>query len=170
MTGGPSEEHGANKPPPTRRIWERSKGDATCPTSQNPSHWHPSWLHRACATKKDSESEWLTKESPETNPITIKPETVSHMQSSSPEFLTLLLSAWPPLSNKTSCFVSTCVSSDSSFLSVRKGPILGPWKGVPPPATLWSLNYGQKFSYIHYIHMVSHPCEFSDVLWGLNYQ
>ena len=38
------------------------------------------------------------------------------------------------LSNKISCFVSTCVSSYSSFLSVRQEPF---WvlKGVPLPAT-----------------------------------
>ena len=31
-----------------------------------------------CATRKDSELEWLAKDHPETNPIIIKPETVSH--------------------------------------------------------------------------------------------
>ena len=36
-----------------------------------------------------------------------------------------------PLPNKASCFVSTCVSLDSSFLSVWQGPTLGPWKGSP---------------------------------------
>ena len=36
----------------------------------------PGWV--ACATRKDSELEWLAKDHPETNPITIKPETVSH--------------------------------------------------------------------------------------------
>jgi len=30
-TGGPRKEHETNKPPPTRRIRERSKGDTTCP-------------------------------------------------------------------------------------------------------------------------------------------
>ena len=33
-----------------------------------------------------------------------------------------------PLSNKVFCFVSTCVSLDSSFPSVRQEPTLGPWK------------------------------------------
>jgi len=43
MTGDPAKEHGTNKPPPTGRVQERSKGDTTCPTtSQNPSLWHPS--------------------------------------------------------------------------------------------------------------------------------
>ena len=78
MTRGPGKEHGTNKPPPTGRVQERSKGDTTClTTSQNPSLWHPSWLNKACTTRKDSESEWLAKDNPETNPITIKPETAS---------------------------------------------------------------------------------------------
>ena len=40
-----------------------------------------------------------------------------------------LLSTRVPFPNKISCFVSTCVSSDSSFLSVRQEPSFGPWKG-----------------------------------------
>ena len=44
-------------------------------------------------------------------------------------FLTLLLSTWLPFPNKISCFVSTCVSSDNSFPSVRQEPSFGPWKG-----------------------------------------
>ena len=43
--------------------------------------------------------------------------------------LTLLLSTWVPFPNKVSCFVSTCVSSDNLFLSVRQEPSFGPWKG-----------------------------------------
>ena len=79
-TWGPGKEHGTNKPLPTGRVQERSKGDTTCPTtSQNPSLWHPSWLNKACTTRKDSESEWLAKDNLETNPITIKPKTVSHV-------------------------------------------------------------------------------------------
>ena len=45
--------------------------------------------------------------------------------------LTLLLSARVPLPNKISCFVSTCVFSDNSFLSVRQEPSFEPWKGSP---------------------------------------
>ena len=79
FTRGPSKEHRIHKPPPTRRIWERSKGDTACPTtSQILSHWHPSWLSNMHATRKNPESQWLAKESPETNPITIEPKTVSH--------------------------------------------------------------------------------------------
>ena len=57
MTGGHGKEHRTNKPPLTRRVWERSKGDTTCPTtSQNPC-WHPSWLRNAYTARKDAESE-----------------------------------------------------------------------------------------------------------------
>ena len=39
----------------------------------------------------------------------------------------------PPrhLSNKSFCFVSSYVSMDNSFPSVRQDPTLGPWKGFP---------------------------------------
>ena len=43
--------------------------------------------------------------------------------------LTLLLSTQVPFPNKISCFVSTCVSSDNSFPSVRQEPSFRPWKG-----------------------------------------
>ena len=43
--------------------------------------------------------------------------------------LTLLLSTRVPFPNKISCFVSTCVSSDNSFPSVRQEPSFAPWKG-----------------------------------------
>ena len=62
-TGGPGKKHGTNKPPPTGRVLESSKGDTTCPTtSQNPSLWHPSWLNNACTTRTDSESGWLVRD------------------------------------------------------------------------------------------------------------
>ena len=44
-------------------------------------------------------------------------------------FLTLLLSTRVPFPNKVSCFVSTYVSSDHSFPSVRQEPSFRPWKG-----------------------------------------
>ncbi|CAN0463673.1 unnamed protein product, partial [Rangifer tarandus platyrhynchus] len=69
---------GPGKPPPTGRVQERSQGDAS--TSQNPSRWHLSWLSNACTTRKDPESERLAKDNPETNPITIKPETQNQVE------------------------------------------------------------------------------------------
>ena len=47
------------------------------PYSQNPPQWSPSWLSKACTTRKDPESEWLARDNPETNPITINSKTVS---------------------------------------------------------------------------------------------
>ena len=115
--------------PPTGKVQERSKGYATM-TSQNTSHWHPSRLSNARTIRKDSESEWLAKDNPETNPITIKPETVSHVAQQF-SCLPLPYCSPPGYPNKISCFVGTCVSSDNSFPSVRQAPPFGPRKGFP---------------------------------------
>ena len=40
---------------------------------------HPSWLSDACTNGKDSEPEWLAKDNLETNLLTVKPETRSHV-------------------------------------------------------------------------------------------
>ena len=132
-TGGPAKEHRTNKPPPTGRVQERSKGDTTClTTSQNRSLWHPSWLNKACTTRKDSESEWLAKDNPETNTVTIKPWDCKPCGSAVLlGSLTLLLSTQVPFPNKISCFVSTCVSSDNSVPSVRQEPSFGLGRGPP---------------------------------------
>ena len=132
MTGGPGKEHGTNKPPPTGRVLERSKGDTTCPTTfQRPFCWHPSWLNKAHTTRKDSELDQLAKDDSETNPITMKPEAVSHVTAVLLGSLPLLLSTQASFPNKISCFVSTCVSLDNLFLSVRQEPSFRPWKGFP---------------------------------------
>ena len=97
MTGGPGKAQGTNKPPPIWRVQERSKGDAMCPTSsQNPSWWHPSWLGNVCATKKGSDSDWLAKDHQETNPITTKLETASHVaEQEQPAWVPLLCCSLP---------------------------------------------------------------------------
>ena len=131
--GGSGKEQGTDKPPPTKRIWERSKGDITCLTSsQNLSLWHPSWLNKACTTRKDSESEWLAKDNLETNPITIKPETGSHVTK---------LFSWVPLPycSPPGCpfpVKSLAVSAHVSpwtihFRVLDKSPGLGPGRGSP---------------------------------------
>ena len=132
MTGGPGKEQGTNKPPPTRRVQERSKGDTTClTTSQNPL-WHPSWLNKVCTTRKNSESEWLAKDNVETNPITIKPETASHVA----EYF-----SWIPLPycSPPGCpfpIKSLALSAHASprtihFRVLDKSPVLGPGRGPP---------------------------------------
>ena len=65
-------------------FWRGQKEMADCspevlPTSQDPPHWNPSRLSDACAPRKDSNSECLAKDKPETNPMTRKPGTVSHV-------------------------------------------------------------------------------------------
>ena len=127
-TGGPGKEHGTNKPPLTGRVRERSKGDTTCPTtSQNPSCWHPSWLNKARTTRKDSESEWIAKDNPETSPITIKPEGRAVLLAS----LTRMLSARAPIPIQ-SLALSACVSPRTiHFWVVDKSPGLGPGRGPP---------------------------------------
>ena len=104
------------------------------PVSQNPSYWNPSWLNDVCATK-DSESEWLTRKSLKTHSIPVKPKTVSHAAEQF-SWVPLPCCALPRCPFPTvSCSVSTCVSSDNSFLSARKEPSLGLWKRSPFPAT-----------------------------------
>ena len=48
-----------------------------------------------------------------------------------------------PFPNTISCFVSTCVSSDNSFPSVRQEPSFGPWKGLQQMATLVGLFFAE---------------------------
>ena len=133
-TGGPGKEHRTNKPPPTRIVQDRSKGDTTCPTTfQNPSLWHPSWLNKAYTTRKDSESEWLAKDNPETNPITIKPETASPVA----ELFSWVLLPYcspprcpfPIKSLALSAYVSPWTIH---FRVLDKSPVLSP--GIGPPS------------------------------------
>ena len=144
-TGGSGKEHRTNKPPSTGRVWERSKGNTTCPTtSQNPSVWHPSWLNKVYTTRKNYESEWLAKDNPEANPITIEPRDCKPRDRAVLlGSLTPLLSTRVPFPNKISCFVSTCVSSDNSFPSVRQEP--SPGRG-PPSCHKWRLWWGLFFT------------------------
>ena len=133
MTGGPGKDHGTDKPPPIGRIGERSKEDITCRiTSCDPSRRHPSWLSNDCTTWKDSASEWLAKDNPETNPKAIKPGTASH---EAEQF------SWAPLpycSPPRGPFPikSLALSASMSpwtilFRVLGKSPLLGPWKGSP---------------------------------------
>ena len=141
--GCPGKEHRTNKPPLKGRVQERSKGDTICPTTfQNPSYQHSSWLSNACTTSKDSKSEWLAKDNPQTNPITIKTQGYEPCgRAVLLGSLTLLLSTWVPLPNKVSCFVSTCVSSDNLLLSVRQEPTFGLWKGSLFLQHIWLIHY-----------------------------
>ena len=105
--------------PEVFRKGQKERGDTSpcvLPTSQNHPFWHPSCLTDALATRKDTNKTW------DCEPC----GRVVLLGS-----LTLLLSSLEPLPNKVSWFVSTCISSDSSFPSVRQEPSLRPWKGSP---------------------------------------
>ena len=132
-TGGPGKKQGTNQPPPPRRVRERPKGNAPClTTSQNPSLWHPSWLNKACTTRKDSESEWLAKDNPETNPTTIKPESTCHV---SEQFSWVSL----PYCSPPGCpfpIKSLALSAHVSPWTIRfrvldNSPVLGPGRSPP---------------------------------------
>ena len=132
MTGGPGKEHGPNKPPPATRVQERSKWDATClTTSQNPPCWHPPWLSNMCTPWKDPESEWLAGDNPETNPITIKPETVNHVSQQfswvSLPYCFLPRGPFPIKSLTLSAHVSPWTIH---FQVLNKRPLLGPGRGL----------------------------------------
>ena len=91
---------------------------------------HFGWTRKGL--RKSSESEWLAKDNPEANPITIETQDFeTRGRAVLLGSLTLLLSTWVPFPNKISCFVSTCVSPDNSFPSVRQKPSFGAWKGCP---------------------------------------
>ena len=136
-TGGPGKEQGTNKPPPTRRIWERSKGErrhqSTCPANLPESSSLESILAERLHAPPErtlSQNDW-----PETTwkwiPSPQNPRLRATRQSSSPGFPHPAALPRAPLPNKVSCFVSTWVSSDNSFPSVRQEPTPGPWKGSP---------------------------------------
>lgn len=117
--GGPGKEHritSQNK----GRIQGRSKGDTTCLPSL------PESSSLECEQHQEGPgSERLARDDPETNPVTINPRLRVTGRSAPPGF------PYPTgaLPSEISFFVSGCVSSDSSFLSVRQEPTRGPRKG-----------------------------------------
>jgi len=145
-TRGPGKEHITNKPPPTRRVQERSKGDTICPTSsQNPSCWHQSWLNKVWTTRKDSESEWLAKDNLEINPITIKLFSWVPLP-----YYSLLGCLFPIKSLALSAHVSLWIIH---FLVLDKSPVSGPGRGPPSCNVVccYERNLRKSF-FIHYNH------------------
>ena len=100
-------------PSPTTGVYPNS-----CPLSQ--------WCHLG-TTRKDSESEWLAQDNPETNPITIKPKTVSYVAG---------LFSWFPLPCCPFPIKSPALSAHESpwtihFWVLDKSPVSGPGRGPP---------------------------------------
>ena len=88
---------------------------------------HLGWAMNA-PPGRTPESEWLAKDNLEINPVIIKLETAKYVAE---QFSWVLLAycSNKPFPIKSLAFVSTCVSSDNSFPSVRQKPSLRPWKG-----------------------------------------
>ena len=83
-TGGPGKELGIAKLPPTGRNLGKVKRREEMPvhTSYQPPRILLPGIHLGAAmftTRKDPQSEWLGRDNPETNPITIKPKTASYV-------------------------------------------------------------------------------------------
>ena len=91
-----------------------------------------------CATRKDSELEWLAKDHLETNPITIKPKTASH---AAEQFSWVHL----PYCSPPGCpfpIQSLALSAHVSpwtihFRVLDKSPVLGPGRGPPSCNNTW---------------------------------
>ena len=82
-TGGPVRNIELTKYHPMGELGkdQKERGDASSyvlPTSRNPSCWNPFWLSDAQATRKDPVIVMM-RDNSETDPIPIKPETVSHV-------------------------------------------------------------------------------------------
>ena len=112
------------------RKCQKERGDFSpyvLPTSQNPPRWNPSWLNDGQDSRKDPELKWLATYNPETNPITIKSNPVSHMAEQLS--CTPLPSYSPPrhLFPIKSLALSACASPQTlHFPVVEKSPLLGP--------------------------------------------
>ena len=131
MTGGPGKEQGTNKPPPTGRVGERSGRhhmSDRLPESSLASILAEQGVHH----QEGLGVRWLAKDNPETNPITIKPETASHVAE---------LFSWVPLPYCSppgwpfeikSLALSAHVSSWTiHFRVLDKSPVLCPGTGPP---------------------------------------
>ena len=101
------------------------------PVSQNPSYWNPSWLNDVCATK-DSESEWLTRNSLKTHSIPVKPKTVSHAAEQFP-WVPLPCCALPrcPFPTKSLALSAHVSPQTIHFWVLEKSPLSGSGRGPP---------------------------------------
>ena len=132
MTGDPDKEYRTNKPPPTRRVQERSKGDtAVCPLPRIPlASIHLGWAMRAPPGK--TELEWLAKDNPETNPITIQSETASHVAEQF-SWVPLPYCSPPgcPFPRKSLALSAHMSPRTIHFQVLDRSPVSGPGRGPP---------------------------------------
>ena len=113
---------------------ERLKGErrcqSTCPTNLPESSLLASILAEWYgATRKDPESGWSARDSPETNPIAIKPEAASHVAEQS--WVPLAAFSPPGAPFQQSLVRSALVSPPAIHFWVSdKSPFLGPGRGL----------------------------------------
>ena len=130
-------------------------------TSQNPSRWTPYWLSNAHTTRKEPKSEWLARDNPETNPITIKiwdcepPSRVVLLGS-----FTLLLSAQAPFSNKVSYLSARVPPQTIHFQVLDKNPFWGPGRD-PPSCNILSVISGS------YMFLGTLPFRLTFISWNI---
>ena len=104
----------------------RCQKESPCvlPTSQNSPCWNLPWLSEWCTTRKHPESEWLAGDNSETNLITIKPYTASHVaEQFSWVFLSCCSLPWCPFPIN-SLVLSAHVSPQTIHL-LDKSPLSG---------------------------------------------
>ena len=163
-TGGHGKEHRTKKLPPTGKICERSKGERRCSyiclinllessLESILAEWHmpPEF------TRKDPESKWLARDHLETNPIPIKPETVSHVAKQSS--WVLLRSCSPPrcLCPQKSLALSVCVSPQTiHFWMWGKSLLSGPERG-PPSCSRFMIRIWAKWVQLKLGGRFGHP-------------
>ena len=120
----------------TGRIREEPKGGGkrpyVLPTSQRPSRSNPSWLRDTCATRKDPESECLSRDDLETNPITMKPETASHVAEQF-SWVPLPCRSLPgrPFPIKPFALSARVSPRTIHFRVLDNSPLWGPGRGLP---------------------------------------
>ena len=86
-----------------------------------------------CATRKDSELEWLAKDHPETNPITIKPETEASHAAEQFSWVPLPYCSPPrcPFPIKSLALSAHVSPRTIHFWVLDKSPVSGPGRGPP---------------------------------------
>ena len=138
-----------------RQPEELGKGQKETPHVRSPPRIlltgiHIDWTRHARPGRTVSQNDWLKT----TQKLIPSPQNTRLLCGRAVPLgsLALLLSTRAPsktgdfIPDNISCFVSTYISPDNSFLSVRQEPSCGPLMGVSLPATLWLKI---RFSLIH---------------------
>ena len=127
-TGGPVQENSGG----AQRREETPAHYIVLPTSQNPSCCNPSWLKDVHATRKTLSQARKGPSNPETNLITTKPETVSHVAEQF-SWVPLPYCSLPgcPLPIKSLALSAHVPPRTIHFWVLEKSPLSGPGRDSP---------------------------------------